>query len=155
MKLLPSLCIAAASLAAAELHPAMIDAAKSGNKASLRALIQQKSDVNAADPDGSTALHWAAHRDDLESVDALLKAGANANAANDLGTTPLWLAAENGSLAVTKRLLDAGARGTFHFSNEGEATWYELAAFVLSRAVPGPVSLSPARAVEHSIIVPK
>ncbi|MFM2124941.1 MAG: hypothetical protein RL328_1392, partial [Acidobacteriota bacterium] len=109
MKLLASLCIAAISLTAAELRPAVIEAAKSGNKASLRALIQQKADVNAADPDGSTALHWAAHRDDLESVDALLKAGAKPNAANDLGTTPLWLAAENGSLAVAKRLLDAGA----------------------------------------------
>lgn len=109
MKLLATFTLAALSVSAAELHPAILEAAKSGNKTTLRTLIQQKSDVNAADPDGSTALHWAAHRDDLEAVDALLKAGAKVNGANDLGVTPLWLAAENGSMAVTKRLLDAGA----------------------------------------------
>ncbi|HEY7586007.1 MAG TPA: dTDP-4-dehydrorhamnose reductase [Candidatus Deferrimicrobiaceae bacterium] len=50
--------------------------------------------------------------------------------------------------AAVKRLLDAGARGTFHFSNEGEATWHEFAAFVLARAFTGAVSLEPARASE-------
>jgi dTDP-4-dehydrorhamnose reductase len=57
--------------------------------------------------------------------------------------------------SATKRLLEAGARGTFHFSNEGEATWYDLAAFVLSRAVPGPVSLAPARTAELSYPAPR
>jgi dTDP-4-dehydrorhamnose reductase len=57
--------------------------------------------------------------------------------------------------SAVKRLLDAGARGTFHFSSEGEATWYDLAAFVLSRAVPGPVSLSPARTAELSYPAPR
>ena len=71
--------------------------------------IQKKTDVNAAEPDGTTALHWAAYRDDLESADLLLKAGAKANAANDLGATPLWNASQNGSVAMVKRLLDAGA----------------------------------------------
>lgn len=105
MKLLATLTLAALSMQAANI----VDAAKSGNKATLRTLIQQKTDVNAAEPDGSTALHWAAHRDDLDSVDALLKAGAKVNAQNDLGVTPLWLAAENGSLPIVQRLLTAGA----------------------------------------------
>ncbi|MGH9648291.1 MAG: ankyrin repeat domain-containing protein, partial [Bryobacteraceae bacterium] len=83
--------------------------AKSSDKDAIRSLIQKKTDVNAAEPDGTTALHWAAYRDDLDSVDLLLKAGAKVNAANDLGATPLWNASQNGSVAMVKRLLDAGA----------------------------------------------
>jgi uncharacterized protein len=87
----------------------LVDAAKRDDKATIRSLIQKKTDVNAAEPDGTTALHWAAYRDDLEIVDALLKAGAKANAANDLGATPLWNASQNGSAAMVNKLLDAGA----------------------------------------------
>ena len=87
----------------------LVDAAKRGDKDAIRSLVQKKTDVNAAEPDGTTALHWAAYRDDLESADLLLKAGAKANAANDLGATPLWNASQNGSVAMVKRLLDAGA----------------------------------------------
>ena len=87
----------------------MVDAAKRSDKDAIRSLIQKKTDVNAAEADGTTALHWAAYRDDLESADLLLKAGAKVNAANDLGATPLWNASQNGSVAMVKRLLDAGA----------------------------------------------
>jgi ankyrin repeat protein len=97
-----------AALIASE-RPAVIDAARSGDRAALRALISKKADVNQAEGDGATALHWAAYRDDLESVDLLIAAGANVNAANDLGATPLWNACTNASTPVAKRLLDAGA----------------------------------------------
>ncbi len=70
---------------------------------------EKKSDVNAADPDGSTPLHWASYRDDLEGADRLIRAGANVNAANDLGATPLWTACQNGSAAMVRKLLAAGA----------------------------------------------
>jgi ankyrin repeat protein len=92
------------------LHAAsVIDAAKSGDKGALRALLQKKADVNATEADGSTALQWASYRDDLESADLLIHAGAKVNAANDLGVTPLWPASENGSSAMVRRLLEAGA----------------------------------------------
>ncbi|MCU1335739.1 MAG: hypothetical protein JWO19_1320 [Bryobacterales bacterium] len=87
----------------------LVDAAKRGDKETLKSLIQKKADVNASEADGTTALHWAAYRDDLESADLLLHAGAKANAANDLGATPLWNASQNGSAVMVKRLLDAGA----------------------------------------------
>src|SRR6266550_3556505 len=75
----------------------IIDAAKNADKDSLRALIQKKVDVNAAEPDGATALHWASYRDDVESADLLIGAGAKVNASSDLGATPLWAACQNGS----------------------------------------------------------
>ncbi|MBZ5673661.1 MAG: ankyrin repeat domain-containing protein [Acidobacteriia bacterium] len=107
MRLIPLLL--AVSLFGADAGRPLVDAAKRSDKETIRSLIQKKIDVNAAEPDGTTALHWAAYRDDLESVDLLLKAGAKANAANDLGATPLWNASQNGSVAIVKRLLDAGA----------------------------------------------
>jgi ankyrin repeat protein len=100
----------AASLMAADLgRPAMIEAAKSGDKEALRTLIQKKADVNAAEPDGTTALHWASYRDDLDSADLLIRAGAKVNAVTDLGVTALWTASQNGSARMVRRLLDAGA----------------------------------------------
>ena len=65
-----------------------VDAAKAGHVAAVRAELQKKVDVNAASSDGSTALHWAVHRDALDVVDLLLAAGANPKAANRYGVTP-------------------------------------------------------------------
>lgn len=63
----------------------------------------------AADPDGTTALHRAAHRDDVPVVHRLLQEGADPKAANRYGVTPLALACTNGSAAMAKLLLEAGA----------------------------------------------
>jgi ankyrin repeat protein len=100
---------AAAATAAAGQRPALIEAAKHADRAGVRALVQQKADVNSAEADGTTALHWAAYRDDADSVDLLIRAGANVNAANDLGATALWNASLNAGAAIVRRLLDAGA----------------------------------------------
>ena len=99
----------AASAAAGADRPPLVAAAKHGDGAALRALVQQRADVNAADGDGTTALHWASHRDDLDSAGLLVRAGANVNAANDLGATPLWIASQNGSAPLVRILLQAGA----------------------------------------------
>jgi ankyrin repeat protein len=85
------------------------EAAKNGNKETLRSLIQKGANVNATEGDGTTALHWAAYRDDFESADLLIRAGAKVNVANDLGATPLWTACQNGSQMMVERLLAAGA----------------------------------------------
>ena len=87
----------------------LVDAARNTDRVAVRALLQRGTDVNAAEADGTTALHWASHRDDVESADLLIRAGANVNAANDLGATPLWTASLNGSAAMVHKLLQAGA----------------------------------------------
>jgi len=94
---------------AGNFRPPLVDAAMKGDQYAFRSLLDKKADVNAADADGSTALHWASYHDDLESADLLIRAGANVNAANDLGVTPLWSASENGSSAMVRKLLQAGA----------------------------------------------
>ena len=96
------------------------DAAMKGDFATVRALIGRKADVNAPLADGSTALHWAAHWDDVAAADALIKAGANPAAASRLAATPMSVAAENGSAAMIARLLAAGVdpNATFLADNE-------------------------------------
>lgn len=100
--------LAFSTVGAAE-RSALLDAAKHADTEAVRALLQKKADVNAAEEDGTTALHWASYRDDVSSADLLIRAGASVNAKNDLGVTPLWSASLNGSEAMVRRLLEAGA----------------------------------------------
>jgi ankyrin repeat protein len=72
-----------------------------------------------ADADGTTALHWAVHRGDLDSVTALLAAGAAVDIANRYGVRPSYLAAENGDARMLRALLAAHADAKATFA-EGE-----------------------------------
>lgn len=100
-------CVAGVSAGNADLR--LIEAIQDQDHEAVRALLTQKVDVNAAEEDGATALHWAVVRDDVEVVAALLRAGADANAANDYGVTPILLACTNRNAGVVGKLLDAGA----------------------------------------------
>jgi uncharacterized protein len=84
------------------------DAAMNADAATVRVLVQQKADVNAAQADGATAIQWAAYRDDLEMADVLIAAGANTKLANREGATPLYLASLHGSATMIGKLLKAG-----------------------------------------------
>jgi uncharacterized protein len=84
------------------------DAASRGDKAAVQALIKQKADVNAPQPDGATAIQWAAYRNDLDLADILIAAGANVKAANKDGATPMHLASINGSASMMAKLIQAG-----------------------------------------------
>ena len=103
--LIAVVCVPAVVLARAGNVP-LIDAVKRGDADAVRALLEQAVDVNAAALDGTTALHWAVHRDDLQLVGALVDAGADATAVNRYHVAPLSLAAENGNAAIT----DKGSR---------------------------------------------
>ena len=86
------------------------DAVMRGDSARVRVLIKQGLDVNAAQPDGMTALHWAAQRGDAGGAQMLMYAGARVDAVTRNGNyTPLHLAARNGRTAAVKALLAAGA----------------------------------------------
>ena len=107
------LLILACSISFASSHPAsdyrMAQAEQNKDGETVRALLNQHVDVTTPLPDGSTAIAWAAHWDDLSTADLLVRAGANVNSANDEGVTPLWLACRNGSAAMVEKLLAAGA----------------------------------------------
>ena len=87
----------------------LIDAVKANDVTTVRTLLDARADVNAVQPDGTTALHWAVERDATEIVQLLIRAGANVKATNRYGATPLWLASVNGNAATIGVLLEAGA----------------------------------------------
>jgi ankyrin len=101
--------LATAAVAADDKGSALIDAAKRGDTAAVRALLSQGASPNARYGDGTTPLHWSAYRGDADAANLLLRAGANVNAVNDLGITALWIASGNASTAVMARLLEGGA----------------------------------------------
>jgi len=106
-----ALCVAlSVSLSAAVRDVAIADAAERGDVAAVRALLKQGADVNTAQGDGMTALHWAAMNGDAPLATLLLGAGANTRAATRINRyTPLMLAARQGHGPVVKALLDGGA----------------------------------------------
>jgi uncharacterized protein len=87
----------------------LIDAVKTGKVDAVRTLLTQRADPNLTETDGTTALHWAAHFDNVAAADLLIKAGAKVQTPNRYGITPLWLACINGSAQMVERLLSAGA----------------------------------------------
>ena len=110
---------AIAGLSAAGSEVPLVSAASNNDKAAVRALVRQKADVNAADLEGMTALHWAAHWNDLDTVKLLLGAGAKAVAANRYGVTALHEAATVSTPELIEALLRAGADANAFFG-EGE-----------------------------------
>jgi ankyrin repeat protein len=98
-----------ADVGAADQDRRLVAAVKTDDAAAVRILVNEGADVNASEPDGTTALHWAARRDDAITVKLLLDRGAKADAANRYGVRPLFLAAANGDSKVISLLLSAGA----------------------------------------------
>ena len=100
--------LAAVSLGASRSEVPLIESVKNGDLPAVRALAPN-TDVNVAEADGTTALHWASHLNQPEIVDLLLREGADFDAVNRYGVTPLWLACVDGEVSVIQRLLRAGA----------------------------------------------
>src|SRR6478672_2722339 len=96
-----TLCLGGSAVAATPSPVA--DAAEKRDPAAVRALLGSATQlgnatgVNAPQPDGTTALHWAAYHDDAETAAVLVRAGANVNAVNRYGVAPLSVACSNGS----------------------------------------------------------
>ncbi len=100
------LCLDTTSLFAAS---PLADAVERRNKTAVERLVEQDDDVNAAQVDGMTALHWATYYDDERLVELLIDHRANVKATNRYGVTPLAIACVNGNEKIIGRLLNEGA----------------------------------------------
>jgi ankyrin repeat protein len=110
--LLTGVCVVCMSvlIVAAPGDVRLADAAMQGDMDRVRSLLEQTADVNGAQGDGMTALHWAVYKDDLEMARLLIQAGADFKAGTRVGAiTPLSFAAKNGNGAIIELLLNAGA----------------------------------------------
>jgi ankyrin repeat protein len=107
--LLVSIALSMACFGAPPESQSIVGAVKAGDLPLVKKKLQSQADPNAADPDGTTALHWAVQADRPDLVDALIAAGAKAKTTNRWGVTPLALAVANGNAAITEALLKAGA----------------------------------------------
>src|SRR5262245_7234908 len=108
------LCFSMLALATAIVaEPTLLDAAEAGDRATALRLLAKGANVNAAGPDGSTAVMYAAANDDIELVRALIKAGANVKVKNLLGTSAITEASIVGSAPIIDALLKAGADPNF------------------------------------------
>ena len=109
--LLAGLCVVCMSVVmAAAPAPDLAEAAMAGDIDRVRSQLEGGADVNAAQGDGMTALHWAAHKDNLEMARMLLDAGADVGRGTRIGSiTPLFMACTNGSATMIELLLEAGA----------------------------------------------
>jgi uncharacterized protein len=101
----------ATSFAAAAADTRLVEAVKAGDRTAAIALLGRRPaiDVNTPESDGTTALHWAVHQDDVDLVQRLIRAGANVRATNQYGVTPLAEAAIVGNAAILENLVEAGA----------------------------------------------
>ena len=109
MQLWIATALSATTLLAASPDVRLLNAVKNSDRVAVQKLLPQHVDLSATDTDGSTALHWAVRRDDLETAGLLIGNGADVKAANRYGVTPLSLACVNGNAAMIEALLKAGA----------------------------------------------
>jgi ankyrin repeat protein len=106
--------LAGSALAGETARLSLAEAARLGDRAAVRSLLEHGAKADLAGPEGSAALIWAATRNDLEMVELLLRAGADVKAANEYGATALYAAAASPDAAMTEKLLAAGADPNAH-----------------------------------------
>src|SRR5262245_4622555 len=109
MSIVIVLCLTA-PFSATPVDSPVADAAQRGDIERVRSLLKQAADVNAAQADGMTALHWAALNGNVEMAQLLLYAGASVKATTRVGGyTPLLAAARVGQASAVEPLLKAGS----------------------------------------------
>ena len=105
------------------------DAAQRRDITAVRQLLRQGADVNAAQGDGMTALHWAVQHGDIELGNTIIYAGGDVHAGTRIGRyTPLHMAARSGDVGFVTLLLEANADPNGMTTNSGVTSLHLAAA---------------------------
>src|ERR1043166_4255221 len=112
MRILLLVLLFASPVSATRAVSPLADAVEQQDRARVLSLLRQGAAINAAQADGTTALHWAVEQDDVATARWLVAAHADVNAVNRYGVRPLSLACTNGNTGLVKLLLRAGADPT-------------------------------------------
>ena len=121
----------------------LADRIQAGDRKAALELIAAGADVNAAQPDGTTPLQWAAYRVDRDLVDRLLKRGAKANVANRYGASPLHEAVRVADAGLVGLLLEAGADANAA-NADGQTALHVMPFLYVSRAIERVSPMMPA-----------
>lgn len=114
----------------------LADAAMQGDLARVEALIRQGADLDAAQGDGMTALHWAAEQGRADMARRLIESGADVAVTTRLGHyTPLHIASRVAESEVVLALLEAGADPDARTSTGGSTALHFAAGASSSAAV--------------------
>ena len=115
-----TMAMTVSGLTAAPSDTPVADAARRGELALVRTLLQEGADVNAAHGDGLSALHWAAVHGDGQMAAMVMHAGANVRAVTRIGQyTPLHVASREGQTDVARLLVEGGADVNATTTNSG------------------------------------
>ena len=109
MLMLMATTLAVSAARAEEVDTKLADAAENQQWDIVRSVLANTTDVNAAQVDGMTALHWAVYHDEFNTTKLLVEHGADATAANRYDVRPLPMACVNGNAKIIQLLLKAGA----------------------------------------------
>lgn len=107
----------------------LVAAASRGDSDEVRQLLRAGADVNEAQGDGMTALHWAGELGNEELTSILIFAGSNLEAGTRIGRyTPLHIASRAGRAEIVTTLLGAGANANAVTTNSGTTPLHLAAA---------------------------
>ncbi len=99
----------ASDLAIGSLNRHLIQASEKCQIDVAKALIEKGADINAANEQGITPLHWAVMKESREAVQLFVSSGANAGQSNKAGYSPLDLACVGANLALIETFIKMGA----------------------------------------------
>lgn len=107
--LVPLLALLCGCVSNQEKNAALLQAARTGDTATVKRMVDRRADISTKDRYGDTALHLALKNKHIDTAEFLLSRGANVNAKGALDDTPLHVSVYEGEADMAALLRQRGA----------------------------------------------